>query len=409
MKIDEDYDREVAGEVEPAADEEHGERRRRPVLTLLIVFVAAVGVAAVVVSGIIPRLRDRKAVAAQTLTLAVPAVSVVHPQASAPAQEIVLPASVEAFIDAPIYARTNGYLKRWNFDIGAHVKSGQLLAEIDTPEMDAQLKQARADLATAQANLHLAAITAARYQELLKTDSVSKQDTDNATSELAARQTAEQSAESSVKRLEDLQSFEKIYAPFDGVITARNTDIGQLIDSGSSGGGARELFHIQNLSKLRVFVDVPQVYSRAARPGLSVDLTVPELPGRRFAGNLVRTAEAIDPASRTLRVEIDVDNPANQLLPGGYAEAHFKLPGAGSTFILPSNTLIFRAQGLQIATVNDGHHAVLKNIQLGRDFGNQVEVVSGLNQDDLVVVDPPDSLISGETVRPIEPVKGGGE
>ena len=409
MKIDEDYDREVAGEVEPAADEEHGERRRRPVLTLLIVFVAAVGVAAVVVSGIIPRLRDRKAVAAQTLTLAVPAVSVVHPQASALAQEIVLPASVEAFIDAPIYARTNGYLKRWNFDIGAHVKSGQLLAEIDTPEMDAQLKQARADLATAQANLHLAAITAARYQELLKTDSVSKQDTDNATSELAARQTAEQSAESSVKRLEDLQSFEKIYAPFDGVITARNTDIGQLIDSGSSGGGARELFHIQNLSKLRVFVDVPQVYSRAARPGLSVDLTVPELPGRRFAGNLVRTAEAIDPASRTLRVEIDVDNPANQLLPGGYAEAHFKLPGAGSTFILPSNTLIFRAQGLQIATVNDGHHAVLKNIQLGRDFGNQVEVVSGLNQDDLVVVDPPDSLISGETVRPIEPVKGGGE
>lgn len=409
MKIDEDYDREVAGDVEPAADEVPGAPRRRPVRALLIVLLGALGVAAVVISGIVPRLRDKKAVAAETLTLAVPSVSVVHPTASAPSQEVVLPASVQAFIDAPIYARTNGYLKKWYADIGTHVKAGQLLAEIDTPEIDAQLKQARADLATAQANLHLAEITATRYQELLKTDSVSKQDTDNATSELAARQTAAQSAESNVKRLEDLQSFEKIYAPFNGVITARNTDIGQLIDSGSSGGGGRELFHIQDLSKLRIFVDVPQVYSRAARPGLSVDLTLPELPGRRFRGGLVRTAEAIDPVSRTLRVEIDVDNSTSELLPGGYAEAHFKLPIASSTFTLPSNTLIFRAQGLQIATVNDGHHAVLKSIQLGRDFGNQVEVVSGLNRDDLVVVDPPDSLVSGETVRPIEPVKAGGE
>jgi RND family efflux transporter MFP subunit len=409
MKIEEDYDREVAGDVEPAADEGHGKPRGRLARALLIVLLGALGVAAVVVSGIIPRLRDRKTVAAETLALAVPSVSVVHPTVSAPSQEIVLPASVQAFIDAPIYARTNGYLKKWYFDIGAHVKSGQLLAEIDTPEVDAQLKQARADLATAQANLHLAAITAARYQELLKTDSVSRQDTDNATSDLAAKQTAEQSAASNVKRLEDLQSFEKIYAPFDGVITARNTDIGQLIDSGSSGGAARELFHIQDVSKLRVFVDVPQVYSRAARPGLSVDLTLPEYPERRFQGSLVRTADAIDPASRTLRVEIDVDNSKNQLLPGGYAEAHFKLPVAGSSFILPSNTLIFRAQGLQIATVNDGHHALLKSIQLGRDFGNRVEVVSGLNQDDLVIVDPPDSLVSGETVRPIEPVKGGDE
>lgn len=409
MKIDEEYDREVSAELEPAVEEAHSERRGRPFRALLIVLLGILIVAGVVISGIIPRLRDRKAVAAETLQLAVPSVSVVRPVLSAPSQEIVLPASVEAFIDAPIYARTNGYLERWYFDIGSHVKAGQLLAVIDTPEIDAQLRQARADLATAQANLHLAQITATRYQELLKTDSVSKQDTDNATSDLAAKQTAEQSAESNVKRLEDLQSFEKIYAPFDGVITARETDIGQLINAGSGDGGARELFHMEDLSKLRIFVDVPQVYSRAAKPGLSVDLTLPEYPGRSFTGKLVRTADAIDPASRTLRVEIDVDNSNDQVLPGGYAEAHFKLPTAGSTFLLPSNVLIFRAQGLQIATVNDGHHAVLRNIQLGRDFGDQVEVVSGLEQDDLVIADPPDSLVSGENVRPTEPAKGGTE
>src|SRR5271170_3573688 len=266
-------------------------------------------VAGVVVLGIVPRKRAEANLAKETEAMAVQTVSVVRPRRSAPLNEVVLPANVQPYIDAPIYARTNGYLKKWYADIGAHVKAGELLAEIETPEVDQQLRQAHADLATAQANLNLAEITANRYEGLLKSDSVSKQEADNAQGGYAAQKATVQAMEANVKRLQELQSFERIYAPFDGVITARNTDIGALIDSGSSGGTRTELFHIAQPDKLRVYVNVPEAYSQAAKPGLTADLTLAEFPGRKFPGTLVRTANAIDQTTRTLLVEIRVENP----------------------------------------------------------------------------------------------------
>jgi RND family efflux transporter MFP subunit len=372
-----------------------------------IAVLALVIVVAVVISGILPRINARAALEKETAEMAIPTVSVIAPKRGAPTQEVVLPANVQAYIDSPIYARTNGYLKRWYTDIGARVKAGQLIAEIETPEVDQQLRQSKADLATAEANLNLSQITATRYQDLLKTDSVSKQDTDNATGDLAAKQATVQSSQANVKRLEELQSFEKIYAPFDGVITARNTDIGALIDSGSSGGTRTELFHIAQPDKLRVYVSVPQVYSQAMKAGLSADLVLPEFPGRVFPGTLVRTAEAIDQSTRTLLVEIRVNNPTGTLFSGAYAEVHLKLPTATSAFILPVNTLLFRSEGLRVAAVTDGKHAELKPITLGHDFGSEVEVVAGLTGDESIIANPPDSLVSGEEVRIAKPAASG--
>jgi RND family efflux transporter MFP subunit len=331
---------------------------------------------------------------------------VVQPKRSAPAQEIVLPANVQAFADAPIYARTNGYLRRWYVDIGSRVKEGQLLAEIDTPEVNQQLRQARADLGTAQANLNLSKITADRYQGLLKTDSVSKQESDNAGGDYEAKQANLQSAQANVKRLEELQQFQRIYAPFSGVITARNTDIGALINSGSTGGNGNELFHIAQPDKLRVYVSVPQIYSQAAKPGITADLSLAEFPGRRFQGKLVRTANAIDPISRTLLVEIAVDNPTGQLFTGSYAEVHFKLPTPTSSLILPINTLLFRSEGLRVAVVGQGQKVELKQITLGHDFGSEVEVVAGLTGIENVIINPPDSVVDGEPVRIAETPQG---
>jgi RND family efflux transporter MFP subunit len=362
--------------------------------------LAAVAVAAVLfLSGLLPRVKARATLAKETQAMAVPAVAIVQPKRSAPSQELILPANVQAFSDAPIYARTNGYLKRWYVDIGGRVKAGQLLAEIDTPEVDQQLRQARADLRTAEANLNLSKITADRYAGLLKTDSVSKQDADNAAGDYAAKGATVQSAQANVKRLEELQSFQKIYAPFDGVITARNTDIGALIDSGSASGPRSELFHISQPEKLRVYVNVPQVYSQAAKPGMMADLILSEFPGRPFPGKLVRTANAIDPASRTLMVEIAVSNPTGVLFTGAYAEVHLKLPTPASNLILPVNTLLFREEGLRVATVGDGQKVELKPITLGHDFGSEVEVVAGLIGDEKVIVNPPDSIVSGQSVR----------
>lgn len=378
---------------------------------LLIAAVVLLIVAGVVIAGIMPRIRAKAALRTETYDLAIPTVKVTHPKRGAPQQEIVLPGNIQAFTDAPIYARTNGYLKKWYADIGAHVKTGQLLAEIDTPEVDQQLAQARADLNTAQANFHLAEITATRYQELKSTDSVSKQDVDNAVGAYQAQKAMVASADSNVKRLEQLQSFKMIYAPFDGVITARNTDVGQLIDSGASGGSGsagapvsnsgnvRELFHIAATRQLRVYVYVPQQYSQSAKPGLTADLTLAEFAGRRFPGKLVRTANAINATSRTLLVEVDVENPAGELLPGAYTEVHLKLPAEVPTYILPVSALIFRSEGLQIATVGNDNKIILSSVTLGRDFGAEVEVVSGLNDSDQIVLQPPDSLIEGETVR----------
>jgi len=374
-----------------------------------VLLLAAVIAVLLVISGIVPRIQARTALRRETIQMAIPAVAVVQPKHSSPAQEIVLPANVQAFADAPIYARTNGYLKHWYVDIGGRVKAGQLLAEIDTPEINQQLRQARADLATSRANLDLSKITSDRYSDLLKTDSVSKQEADNAVGDYAAKQATVQSAQANVKRLEELQSFQKIYAPFSGVITARNTDVGALIDSGSSGGPRSELFHIAQPDKLRVYVSVPEIYSQAAKPGLTADLMLKEFPGHPFEGKLVRTANAIDPTSRTLLVEIAVNNPTGQLLTGAYAEVHLKIPTAASAFILPVNTLLFRSEGLRVATVGgDGQHVDLKPITLGHDFGSEVEVIAGLNGSENVIVNPPDSVVSGQTVRIAQPSSGQG-
>lgn len=375
---------------------------------VLITIIAVIVVIAIVVAGVVPRLRAKNALKKETDTLAVPEVGVIQPKRGAAAQEIILPGNIQAFIDAPIYARTNGYLKIWYFDIGAHVKKGQLLAEIETPEVDQQLLQARADLNTAQANENLSHITFNRFEGLKNTDSVSVQDVDNASGDYAAKKAIVESARSNVNRLEDLQSFEKIYAPFDGVITARNTDVGQLIDSGSSGGVAKELFHIAAIRTLRVYINVPQQYSVAAKPGILADLSLAQFPGRTFQGKLVRTANAIDLASRTLLVEVDVDNLTGELLPGAFTEVHLKVPTDIPSYILPVSALIFRAQGLQAAVVGNDNRAKLVSITLGRDFGATVEVVSGITDADRVIVSPPDSLIDGEEVKIAQPNAEGG-
>jgi len=379
----------------------------KPVHGVLILVVALVIVAAIVIAGVVPRLRAKAEVRTETDNLAVPAVNVIHPKRGSPQQEIVLPGNIQAFIDAPIYARTNGYLQSWYFDIGARVRKGQLLAIIDTPEVDQQLQQARADLNTAQANLRLSEITNNRYDGLKNTDSVAQQDVDNAHGDYAAKKATVDSAAYNVKRLEDLQSFTKVYSPFDGVITARNTDIGQLINSGSA-SPAKELFHVAATRTLRVFINVPQQYSVAAKPGLSADLTLAQFPGRKFQGKLVRTANAIDLASRTLLVEVDVDNTTGELLPGAFTEVHLKIPADIPTFILPVNTLIFRAQGLQVAAVENNNTAKLLSIVLGRDFGAEVEVVSGLTGQESIIASPPDSIIDGEQVKIAQPNQQGG-
>jgi RND family efflux transporter MFP subunit len=360
--------------------------------------VVAVAVIGALTFGILPRVTARTTLRKENAQMALPTVAVIHPARTAQAEEVVLPANVQAFISAPIYARTNGYLKKWYADIGAHVKQGQLLAEIETPEVDQQLQQARADLNTAEANLQLAEITANRYQDLLKSNSVSQQETDNATGSLAANKATVQANQANVSRLQQLQSFEKIYAPFSGVITARKTDIGDLIDAGASGGSKTDLFDIAQPDKLRVYVNVPEAYSQATKPGLTADLTLSEFPGRRFQGRLVRTAEAIDPASRTLLVEIDVVNPTGVLLTGSYAEVHLKLPAGSSSYVVPVSTLLFRKEGLRLAVVKDGK-AVLTPVTPGHDFGDRMEIVGGLQGEESIIVNPPDSIISGQPVR----------
>jgi RND family efflux transporter MFP subunit len=359
--------------------------------------VVLILVAAVVTAGwgIFTRDRAMAALSQETREVAVTTVAVTKPTKGAASEDVSLPGTVQAYTDAAIFARTTGYLKKRYADIGSHVKAGQVLAEIDTPELDQQLMQARADLATAQANDRLAKTTADRYTDLMKTDSVSRQDLDNATGNYEAKKAATASADANVKRLEELEKFKTIYAPFDGVITARNTDIGALIGSGAS---AKELFHIASMNRLRIFVSVPQVYARSAQPDTPADITVQELPGQKFNGRVARTAQSIDPNSRTLLVEIDLDNPKETILPGSFAQVHLKLPTSATTFRLPVNTLIFRSEGLRVATVKDGTVSLLP-IALGRDFGSTVEVVSGLTGAESIVVNPPDSLAEGQRVN----------
>jgi RND family efflux transporter MFP subunit len=369
--------------------------RRRSIGPLIAVVIVLGAAAAAAVWGISTRARALTALARETRDLSVPTVAVTHPEKGSAQEDLSLPGNIQPYTDAAIFARTTGYLKARHADIGSRVKAGQLLAEIDTPEIDQQLLQARAELTTAEANARLAQTTADRYRDLIKSDSVAQQDVDNANGNYDAKRAAVLSATANVKRLEQLQAFKKIYAPFDGVITARNTDIGALIGSGTS---AKELFHIASTNRLRVYVNVPQLYSRVAKPGLVAEIELKEVPGRRFKGILVRTAQSIDPASRTLLAEIELDNPAGELLPGSYGEVHLKLPTQATSFRLPVNTLIFRAEGVRVALVVD-RHVTLVPVAIGRDFGSAVEIVSGLNGDEAVVVNPPDSLTAGQLVR----------
>jgi RND family efflux transporter MFP subunit len=378
------------------------ERPRRSKRGWVVAGVILLVLAGIVAYGIFARLRKSATVRVDTAQMARPAVSVVSPQRSAPSQEIVLPGNVQPFVSAPIYARTNGYVRNWYADIGAHVRKGQLLAVVDTPEVDQQLAQSRSNLATAQANLKLAETTKNRYQGLLATHAVSQQDVDNAVGTYNANKSIVEANQANVKQLETLQSFEKVYAPFDGIITARNTDIGMLINSGNSGNVKTDLFHISQPGKLRVYVNVPEQYSQATAPGLTADLTLAEFPGRKFQGKLVRTANAINYATRTLIAEVDVDNPSGELLTGAYAEVHLKVPGQTSSYLVPVSALIFRSQGLQVAVVED-NSVVLTPVTPGRDFGEQIEIVSGLRGSESVIVNPPDSIVSGEKVQVVQP------
>jgi RND family efflux transporter MFP subunit len=366
--------------------------------TYVILAAVAVIFVIVIAVGFISRQKAEADLKQATAAAAIATVNVVYPKAGAPTDEIVLPGNTQAFTDAPIFARTNGYVKSWNADIGTRVKKGQLLAVIETPEVDQQLQQAQADLKTAQANLRQAEITADRWEALWKTDSVSKQETDVAVSAFHAMKATVDSNMSNVRRLEELQGFEKIYAPFDGVITARNTDIGALINSGASTTPTQELFHLAAINTLRVFVNVPQLYSQAVRPGATASLTLDEFPGKSFSGTIARNSNSIDPASRTLLVEVDVDNRNGTLLPGAYVRVHLKLPQSVNSVTIPANTLLFRSEGLRVGVVRNGR-AELVPLTIGRDYGSSVEVLSGLQPTDPVIVNPSDSLISGTTVQ----------
>jgi RND family efflux transporter MFP subunit len=388
----------IVGQTPPLNDAGVGKRQRKPWLVVGIVLIAVAGIFG---WGVWSRVRARTALNSETAQVARQAVSVVSPKRTAPAQEIILPGNVQPFIASPIYSRTNGYLKKWYVDIGARVTQGQLLAVIETPEVDQQLQQSISNLNTAKANLALAETTKSRYQGLVQDNAVSQQDVDNAVGTYNANRATVEANQANVRQLQALQSFEKIYAPFNGVITARNIDIGDLINSGSSGGVKTDLFHISQPGTLRVYVNVPEEYSQGVRAGLTADLSLAEFPGRKFQGKLVRTADAINMTTRTLLIEIDVDNPAGTLLTGSYAEVHLAVPAQASTYLLPVNTLIFRSEGLRVGIVKDGK-VVLSAVTPGHDFGNEIEIVAGLKADDQVIINPPDSIVSGQAVEIVQ-------
>ena len=365
------------------------------IILLLIVALVLGGL------GILRRTHADTVLAERTNELAAPTVTVAAPKTGAPVDSFVLPGNATAFTDSPIYARTSGYLTRWYFDIGAKVKKGALLAEISTPELDQQLSQARNELVTAQATANNARIQADRYTELVKTNAVSQQDTDSFVNQAAATAGAVRSAQANVQRITELQSFEKVYAPFDGVVTARTVDTGQLIDTGVG----KELFHLQAIQTLRVYANLPQAYSQIVKPGMKIDLTFEEHAGKTYQGTLVRTADAIDPSSRTLLVEVDVDNRAGELLPGSLAQLHFKTLPAGPVFVVPSAALIFRKEGMRLGTVTNGNIAHVVPVIIGEDDGATVQIVNGIGANDQVIQDPPDSLIDGEKVTVVNPGK----
>jgi RND family efflux transporter MFP subunit len=375
---------------------------------IVLAIIACAGFAIFIYSGIRSRTEAEKRLAENVKSSLIPLVTVIHPKAGAAAQEIELPGNTQAFTEAPIYARTTGYLRQWYLDIGAHAKRGQLLAVIETPELDQQLQQAESELRTAQANLQLAQITADRWLFLLKTNVISKQETDTAVSDLNAKRAIADSDEANVRRLQQLQEFEHVYAPFDGVITARDTDVGALIQNGDTNirenTVPQQLFHLAAVDKLRVYISVPEVYESAVKSGEMVPLTLDAFPGETFTGTLVRDSSSIDLTSRTLKVEVDVDNPTGRLLPGAYAFVHLKVPAPPGSVTVPTNTLLFRAEGLRVAVVRNGK-AKLVPVTIGHDYGSTVEVMSSLTADDAVIIDPSDSILDGSPVQVTEPTQ----
>lgn len=369
----------------------------------LAVPLAAVALAAALLAlGIVPRIDARAAQRAQVAAQQALPVSVIVPGAAPADQTLTLPGSVAPYADASIYARTSGYIAHWSVDLGTHVKAGQTLAQISAPDLDAQLRQARADEASAQANYDYAKSTAQRWQDMLKTQSVSQQDTDTKVADMNAKRAMLASAQANVAHLAELVSYESVTAPFDGVITARNVDVGTLVTAGGTPGSpglSGELFHLEQTDTLRVFVDVPQDSATGVSTGTSVYLTTPQYPGRRFAAQVARSAGAIDPVTRTLRVEIDVDNRDGALMPGAYAQAHLVLPSAAPALELPVSALLFRPNGVTVATVGANGQTALKTVQIGRDFGTRVEIVAGLAATDRVIDNPGDAITAGEAVK----------
>lgn len=377
-----------------------GEEMRTPQhKSRLFLFLFVVVLLLVVAGGItlLQRRSQYEALAKNTEENAIPTVAVIHPSLENSDEHLVLPGTLQAYVESPIYARTNGYLKKWYHDIGSRVRQGELLADIETPEVDQELSQARAELATAQANANLSQITATRYEELIKTDGVSKQEVDNAAGDLAAKKATVASAQANVGRLEQLESFKHIYAPFSGVITKRNVDIGNLINAGNT--GSQLLFSLSQTDPIRVYVSVPEQNAPSIRPGLDAYLELTQYPGRKFEGKVVRSAEAIDPSTRTLLTEVDVPNRAGELLPGGYAQVHLLVKVLGDRLQVPVNALLFRSEGLRAVTVDSQHKAHLAALTIGRDYGTSLEVLQGLKAGDWIVLNPPDSLEEGQLVK----------
>jgi RND family efflux transporter MFP subunit len=366
------------------------------VFTILFVVVLVL-----VVLGAITLFQRRtqyQALAKETETLAIPTVAVIHATVESAEEDLVLPGTMQAYVESPIYARTSGYLKKWYHDIGSRVRQGELLADIDTPEVDQQLSQARADLNTSQANANLSKITATRYQELIKTDGVSKQEVDNAVGDLEAKLANVKSAEANVRRLEDLESFKHIYAPFSGVITKRNVDTGTLINAGN-GGATQQLFSLAQTDPIRAFVSVPEAYAPSIRAGLGAYLELTQYPSQKFQGKVARTAESIDLGTRTLLTEVDVPNHNGALLPGGYAQTHLQVKVTGARLTVPVNALLFRSEGLRAIVVDANHRMHLKALTIGRDYGTTLEVLQGIEAADWIVLNPADSLDDGQEVN----------
>nr|WP_241202273.1 MULTISPECIES: efflux RND transporter periplasmic adaptor subunit [unclassified Caballeronia] len=387
----------LAGETNPKLAPKP-DTKRRFMMPLAFGAIAAT----LLVVGIVPRLQASTALTSQAAAQRALSVSIIKPRRAPAVQELLLPGSVMPYADAAIYARTSGYLEHWYADIGARVKTGQTLAVIQTPELDAQLSQARADEATAQANFNYAKVSAQRWQDMLKTQSVSQQDTDTKVSDMQAKRAMLQSAQANVQRLSELVSYEKVSAPFDGVVTARNVDVGALVTAGGSPGLAAmpgELFHVEQTDTLRVFVDVPQNDAPYVTPGTEVYLSVQQYPGRRFAAKVARSAGAIDPVSRTLHVEVDVDNRDGALLPGAYAQVHLALQNASPALDLPVSALLFRPNGVTVAVVDSTGKTALKTVTVGRDFGTHVEVTTGLTATDRVIDNPGDAISPGEPMQ----------